>query len=127
MLTHETILEALRDAFGPRYGADGGVSLIARYQNPALQLSERRAHIFLPDCHLLSRRDAGAYPKWGFAQEDDLTLLLERLTGLKAGNPGQLQVWHLGDLFDIWRARGGLGDAAEVDIISADFPEIVDR
>ncbi len=127
MLTHETILDTLRDAFDPKYGGDKGIALIARYDNPALKLSGRRAQIFLPDCHLLSRRDAPAYPKWGFKQEEDLALCLARLTTLKADSPGQLRVWHLGDIFDIWRARGGIGDAAEVDLISADFPEIVDR
>ena len=122
MLTHDNILNTFRQAFP----APDDVALVARYANPLLQLPRRRAHIFLPDCHLLSNDDLPFYPKNKFVQDADLLTLLEHLTVLKKDSPGMLQVWHLGDIFDIWRARGGLGPAAEVDKIAADHAPIID-
>lgn len=121
MLTHADIQAAFEQAF------PGAVHLVARYSDAALDLPGGRAHIFLPDFHLLNHEDAKAYPKSGFKQGDDLLTLLKRLAKLKNANPALLHVWHLGDIFDIWRARGGLGPAAEVNKIAADYAEIVDR
>lgn len=122
MLDHQTVQDALKAAFpGQR-----GISLVAQHADAQLSLPKRRVHVFIPDCHMLSAQDAAAYPKTGFFQDAHLLKLLKGLTQLKADNPGQLMVWHLGDLFDIWRARGGRGPAAEVDHIAADHSEIVD-
>ena len=127
MLTHQTIRTSLERSFNQRYGAGQGVTLVARYVNPALQLQGMRSQIFFPDFHLLNDQDSLAYPNWGFDQDEDLLLALKVVARLKDGNPGQLQVWHLGDLFDIWRARSGLPPNEEVDRISHDHREIIDR
>ncbi len=122
MLNHQDILEKLRSAFP----GGKGVTLVARYADDALKLPTRRAHIFIGDCHMLNNEDTQAYPKYQFLQSEDLQTLLKALTELKADSPGQLRVWHLGDLFDIWRARGGIGPSAEVDRITRDRHEIID-
>ena len=122
MLNHQDILEKLRGAFP----GEKGVTLVARYADDALKLPTRRVHIFISDCHMLNNEDTLAYPKYQFLQSEDLQTLLKALTELKADSPGLLRVWHLGDLFDIWRARGGIGPAAEVDKITRDQHEIID-
>lgn len=122
MLDHQKILDHLTAAFP----GEGGVSLVAQHADGELRLPKRRVHVFLPDCHLLTAEDAAAYPKTGFFQGADLLTVLKALTKLKAQHPGQLTVWHLGDLFDIWRARGGRGPAVEVDRIAAEYSEVVD-
>lgn len=121
MLTHADIQAAFEQAF------PDAVHLVARYADEALDLPGGRAHLFLPDFHLLNHEDAKAYPNSGFKQGDDLLRFLKGLATLKDENPAMLRVWHLGDIFDIWRARGGLGPAAEVNKIAADYAEIVDR
>lgn len=121
MLIHKDILKSLQTAFPDE------VHIVARYATPHLELPGGRAHLFLPDFHLLNDEDALAYPNNGFVQDEDLLQLLKRLARLKKNNPAMLLVWHLGDLFDIWRARGGLGPAAEVDKIRADHGTIIDR
>lgn len=126
MLSHDEIREALTQGFQPKYGADVAVNEIARYQNAALGLPRRRAQVLLPDLHLLGQHDAPAYPKWGFLQDEDVKTCLDALAKLKTDNPGKLRVWQLGDLFDIWRARGGRGDAAEVNGIAADHADILE-
>ena len=122
MLDHQTVLDALKAAFPGQHG----VSVVARHADAALKLPKRRVHVFLPDCHMLTAEDAAAYPNTGFFQGADLLKLLKTLTRLKADHPGELTVWHLGDLFDLWRARGGRGPAAEADHIAAAYSEIVD-
>lgn len=126
MLTHDDIARSLKKKFDREYRAAHGVCLIARYFNPGLGLPSGRAQVFLPDFHLLNREDAAAYPNWGFKQDRDLLRMLRALRDLKKDAAGQLQVWHLGDLFDIWRARGGLGSAAEVDRTAADYYEAME-
>lgn len=123
MLTHQDILDKLRVTFPE----ENGVALVARYADNDLQLPERRAHIFIGDCHMLNDDDTLAYPKYQFLQEQDLNRLLSGLIKLKKDSPGHLRVWHLGDLFDVWRARGGLGDEAEMAKIASDRHEIVDK
>ncbi len=122
MLNHQKVLETLKSAFP----YDRGVSLVARYADSQLQLPGGRAHIFIGDCHMLNKQDAEAYPSYRFLQDRDLRTLLIGLTTLKKDSPGQLKIWHLGDLFDIWRARGGLGPATEVGRITEAHSEICD-
>ncbi len=129
MITHETVTNTLRGVFpaNPDQPGDNGLYLVARYRDPALGLQRRRACFFIPDTHLLSREDAGAYSHYHFTQEVDLSQLLEVLCELKNSNRGDIDVFQLGDLFDVWRARGGLGDREEVDEITADFADIMVR
>src|SRR3990172_3281632 len=122
MLDHQTVLDALKRAFP----GEQGISLVAQHADARLSLPKRRLHVFIPDCHMLTAQDAAAYPKTGFFQDADLLKLLRTLTKLKAEHAGQLTVWHLGDLLDIWRARGGRGPAVEADHIAAEHSEIVD-
>ncbi len=123
MLTHGEIVEALRGAFPPAPGreGEGGVTLVARHVDPNLRLMGHGAHIFIPDCHLLSQADAADFPKNHFRLDDDFLAFLERLRDLKAANDADLEVWQLGDLFDIWRASGGEGAKEQVDRIVADY------
>jgi len=128
MLTHDEVLESLHNLFpsNPNHPEGGGVTLVARYNNANVQLPSRRTHIFIPDCHLLNQEDAGAYPKYHFVQDVDLRSFLDGLRQLKAGRRGELIVWHLGDLFDVWRARGGRSAKEEVDEIAAQYGPIID-
>ena len=121
-VTHADVLAALQDAF-PDRPSRPGVSLVAQYASPELALPGGRVQVFVPDCHLLTTADAAVYPDNHFRLGDDLLTLLQGLTRLKRAFRGQLMVWQLGDLFDIWRARGGRGDKAEVDAIVAEYAE----
>jgi UDP-2,3-diacylglucosamine pyrophosphatase LpxH len=122
MLDHQQVLDGLKEAFP----GEQGISLVAQHADPGLKLPKRRLHVFIPDCHMLAAQDQAAYPNTGFFQGAELLKLVNVLAKLKADNPGQLTVWCLGDLFDIWRARGGRGPAAEVDLIAAAYNQIVD-
>jgi UDP-2,3-diacylglucosamine pyrophosphatase LpxH len=125
MLTHADVLTALQASF-PADAAHPkrfGVGLVAQYADPGLALPRGRVHIFIPDCHLLSQPDLVVYPKNHFQLDAELLTLLECLKQLKQDNRGDLLVWHMGDLFDIWRTRGGRGDQAEVDAIAAAYKQ----
>lgn len=123
MLTHADVLTALKDAFPPDAAHPGqfGVGLVAQYADPALGLPGGRTHIFIPDCHLLSPPDLLVYPNNHFQLDAELLTLLECLKQLKKDFRGELLVWHMGDLLDLWRARGGRGDQAEADAITAAY------
>lgn len=128
MITHDEIRDKFVGVFpkGPDELGDrdtDGVILVSRYKNPMLKLPRRRAHVFIPDCHLLSRRDAAQYPHYHFVLKEEIKRFLENLTELKANRRGELSVWQLGDLFDVWRALGGRDPKAEIDEITADFAE----
>lgn len=125
MLTHAEILAALELMFpaDPAHPDRFGVGLVAQYADPGLALPGGRAHIFIPDCHLLSAADVAVYPNNHFRLTEALKTLLKGLTALKNAHRGDLLVWHLGDLIDLWRTRGGRGDQAETDAIAAEFAE----
>ncbi len=125
MLTHADVLTALEDSFplDAAHPERFGVALVAQYADPALALPGGRVHIFVPDCHLLSPPDLAVYPKNHFQLDAELLTMLQCLRQLKKDNRGELLVWHMGDLFDIWRATGGRGDQAEVDAIAAAYKD----
>ena len=125
MLTHDDIRLFFFSVF-PEGQPGGGVAMVSRYLNSGLQLPGGRAHIFIPDCHLLTTDDANCYPKYHFQLKDDLELFLKGLKDLKISNRGEVTVWSLGDLFDLWRARGNLGDKGELDAITAEYAPIMD-
>lgn len=125
MLTHDDIYSSFLSVF-PESRSGGGVPMVSRYYNGGLQLPAGRAHIFLPDCHLLTCDDAAFYPKYHFMLKDDLERFLRGLKDLKAGKRGELTVWCLGDLFDLWRARSNLGDKGELDAITAEYAPIME-
>ncbi len=128
MLTHEDIQARLGGAFPdvPEQPEQLRVVLVARLQDLALQLPTGRSHIVIPDCHLLTPADARVYPQNHFMLDTELGRLCAALRDLKAARRGELTVWHIGDLFDIWRARGGRDPKTEVDGISASYAETLD-
>jgi UDP-2,3-diacylglucosamine pyrophosphatase LpxH len=102
-MSHTALLKALRECFPS--GANGpGVSLIARLNDAALNLSrDRRVHVFIPDCHIVPPEDLES---WGSsvctpANLKALSRLLAALARL--GTNTEVVVWQLGDLFDFWR------------------------
>jgi UDP-2,3-diacylglucosamine pyrophosphatase LpxH len=118
MLSHGEILAALQNEF-PR-GAPGqppdGVFLVARLQESGLGLDEPTPYVFIPDVHLVPRKDAEAFP-WVTArpsQVDGLTRLAGVLGRLRQTD-ASLRVWQLGDCFDLWRT-GGMGGAVADDV-----------
>jgi UDP-2,3-diacylglucosamine pyrophosphatase LpxH len=123
MPTHTQILTALQQQFpaDPLHPERFGVALVAQYAEPALALPGGRAHIFIPDCHLLTPPDMAAYPNNHFQLDNDLLTLLTGLRDFKNAHRGDVLIWHMGDLFDAWRARGGRGDRAEIDAIAAAY------
>ncbi len=123
MLTHADVLIALEASFptDTAHPERFGVGLVAQYASPGLALPAGRVQVFIPDCHLLAPPDLAVYPNNHFQLDAELLTLLECLRQLKKDNRGELLVWHMGDLFDIWRTRGGRGDQAEVDAIAAAY------
>ncbi|MEO8451297.1 MAG: metallophosphoesterase, partial [Gemmatimonadota bacterium] len=123
MLSHAEILASLRQRFpvDPAFPERFGVALVAQYSEPALGLPAGRTHIFVPDCHLLTDQDAAVYRNNHFQQADGLETMLRGLRDLKIAHRGELIVWHLGDLFDVWRALGGRGDVAEIAAIAGRY------
>jgi UDP-2,3-diacylglucosamine pyrophosphatase LpxH len=128
MLTHDDIQACLATAFpaDTAQPARPNVALVARLQDAALQLPTARCHIVIPDCHLLTPADARVYPNNHFMLDEELGRLCAGLRDLKAVHRGELTVWHIGDLFDIWRARGGRGPKAEVDRIAEHYATALD-
>lgn len=121
MINHQDIQNTLQTTFANL----GNATLLSRYADPQLQLTERQTHVFVPDFHLLSHEDAREYPNQRFPHDGDVIRLLEQLRDLKKANPHTFFVWHIGDLFDIWRARGGRGPTAEGRAIIHDHAEII--
>lgn len=114
-MTHDDIFQALETEF------PGEITLVSRYADPALALPGPRAHVFIPDCHLLTPGDAARFPDYHFILDDELDRFLTALTGLKSVHRGELMVWHLGDIVDEWRALGGRGAEAEIDAIAGHY------
>ena len=117
-MDHDTIRDALERAFPAR--------LIAPYHDEGLRLPGGRAHVFLPDCHLMTEADDAVYKRNHCVLTEQLTAVLEQLRDLKTEHRGELTVWHLGDLMDVWRCRSGTDDQSRVDAISADRAAIID-
>lgn len=131
MITHDEIRDKFVGVFqkGPAELGDrdkDGVILVCSYKNPMLKLPRGRAYVFIPDCHLLSHKDAKKYPHYHFVLNDEIKLFLKRLTELKADRRGELSVWQLGDLLDVWRALGDRDPKAKIDEITANFAEACD-
>lgn len=125
MLSHDEIYNCLAEAFPP----DGrsGTQLVARCLLKALELDPGRAFVFLPDCHLLTKADSSKYPKNHFDLDAELRRLIDALVTLKAAHRGQLSVVHLGDLFDIWRARGQTTNKGKTDRIASQYSDVMEK
>jgi UDP-2,3-diacylglucosamine pyrophosphatase LpxH len=124
MITHEQILVNLIQAFPPTNpGENARVYTVSRHKDETLGLPEDVAHVFIPDLHLLTSADASTYPKHHFVQDEDFKTFLKKLCELKTRWLEKFEVYQLGDLFDIWRARSGT-DKEKVDAIRMKLREI---
>jgi len=123
MLEHDEVEQFLAATFPPQ-GPDVGLRLVARWANPDLGLPEGRARIFIPDIHLLSNAAARRFPNTGFRMKEEFTRFLKALTGFKNIHPGDLDVFQLGDFFDIWRTKGS-NSKKKVDEVAADHGELL--
>lgn len=124
MIGHDEIEQFLAASFPPQ-GADAGLRLVTRLADPGLSLPPGRARLFIPDLHLLSKQAAKTFPNTGFRLTKELTRFLKALAAFKDSNPGELQVFQIGDLFDIWRTKGSGGSKRKVDDVSADHGELL--
>ena len=128
MINHDELLASLRPLFPDAPGAPG-IKLIGRYRDAALNLASRWTLVFLPDMHLLDDADATSYPKYHFSrnpQGTNLEATLRALATLRGQRPGQLLVYQLGDLFDVWRARSGATEKLKVDSIAGAHSAVID-
>jgi UDP-2,3-diacylglucosamine pyrophosphatase LpxH len=124
VISHAEIEQFLSENF-PARSPNDGLRLVARYADPGLSLPAGRARIFIPDLHLLSEEAAKQFPNTGFRLEASLTRFLRALAAFKELHPGDLQVFQIGDLFDIWRIKGPGGPKRKVDTITADHGELL--
>lgn len=124
MIGHAEIETFLASEFPPQ-GTTAGLRLVARYEDAALGLPAGRARIFLPDLHLLSKDAATRFPKTGFRRGPELVRFLKALARFKDQNAGDLQVFQMGDLFDIWRIKGK-NSKRKVDDTSADHAQLLE-
>jgi UDP-2,3-diacylglucosamine pyrophosphatase LpxH len=125
MIGHDEIEHFLSANF-PAQGPDKGLRLVARYAEPAMGLPAGRARLFIPDIHLLSVIAGLEFPKTGFRLDTELTRFLKALAAFKTANPGELDVFQIGDIFDIWRVRGSGGSKRKVEDIAADHAEVLE-
>jgi hypothetical protein len=100
--THDEVLNDLLDAF------PGEVFLVGRYADPALELGDG-LRVFLPDLHWMSRsalqRFPGGYEFNGRSAKGGAPLfgtLLDLLETWRESDP-TVEVYQLGDSFDLWR------------------------
>ena len=111
-LSHEQILAELESEY-PRSSAAGkpeGVFLLARLKDDALGMNDPTPHVFLPDCHLVTRRGATRFPR--VTSDEEQVAALERLLQLVVRlrtRDSNLVFWQLGDLVDLWR----IGEAGQ--------------
>ena len=105
-LTHDQILVELQAEY-PRsagQGAPDGVFLLARLNDEALGMTDSTPHVFLPDCHVVTKRAALRFPRVTSDEEQvgALERLLRVILRLRGKDPS-LVFWHLGDFVDLWR------------------------
>lgn len=117
MLTHQQVADHFSSALSD-------VTLVARLEDDALDLPAG-VDVFIPDCHILSPEDGARFPKSAFRQAEALEKFLKRLHELqRSAGDGAVQVWHVGDVFDIWRSSRANDPAAAIDGIGAAFPTL---
>lgn len=124
VLGHAEILAALQTAF------PSGVFLLARLHDPTLRLSDRTPHVFIPDTHIVPLREIKNWPGRVLppSRTDRLKALLGALDRLRKEDPS-ITVWHLGDLFDLWRTGpvAGLGTSDRLERLNRDWSDLMDR
>jgi hypothetical protein len=107
-LTHADILAALQAEYPGDSAANqqGGVFLVARLKDAAIGMDDPAPHIFLPDCHLVTKSGAKRFPR--VTADEPQVAALERFLRLVrtlAGQDSSLTFWQLGDLVDLWRVE----------------------
>lgn len=127
MITHDELYDCLVKAFpaAPERPGTPAVTLLARYDDPALELPNGVAHVFLPDCHMLTPADAQAFSKYVFHLDGDLEILLKALAGVYRDRSDEMIFYQLGDLLDLWRTLGGGGDTLEARAIAAHYTRVM--
>jgi UDP-2,3-diacylglucosamine pyrophosphatase LpxH len=92
------------------------VELVARLVDPRINFPQSsELHVFIPDVHLITaaRRAQGGY-LYGANYPDLLESVVRALAGLKkdAAPAGEIVVYQIGDLYDLWRQVDGLDPEA---------------
>jgi UDP-2,3-diacylglucosamine pyrophosphatase LpxH len=95
-----------------RLQAVASVQLVARLQDDRLNFPQAgELHVFIPDIHLITaaRRIEGGYT-YGTNHPALLEAVVKALRALKldAAPAGEVVVYQIGDLFDLWRQVDGL-------------------
>jgi UDP-2,3-diacylglucosamine pyrophosphatase LpxH len=95
-----------------RLQAIARVQLVARLQDDRLNFPRAgELHVFIPDIHLITaaRRVEGGY-QYGTNHPALLLMVVKSLRALKleAAPAGEVVVYQIGDLFDLWRQVDGL-------------------
>lgn len=95
-----------------RLQAIASVQLVARLQDDRLSFPQtNELHVFIPDIHLITaaRRAEGGY-KYGTNHPALLEAVVGSLRALKLASApaGEVVVYQIGDLFDLWRQVDGL-------------------
>src|ERR1017187_3795134 len=88
------------------------VQLVARLRDERLNFPQvNELHVFIPDIHLITaaRRVEGGY-QYGTNHPALLLTVVKSLRALKleAAPAGEVVVYQIGDLFDLWRQVDGL-------------------
>jgi UDP-2,3-diacylglucosamine pyrophosphatase LpxH len=101
------------------------VSLVARLRDPRLGFpGEARLNVFLPDIHLVTPR---RQYRFGTNSPELLTAVVRGLRDFRAAAAGEVVVYQLGDLLDLWRETGGLDPDEDVaSAIEDAHPELMD-
>jgi UDP-2,3-diacylglucosamine pyrophosphatase LpxH len=106
------------------------VQLVASLRDERLNFPQTgELHVFLPDIHLITgaRRSEAGY-KYGANYPDLLLTVVKRLRALKlaAAPDGEVVVYQMGDLFDLWRQVDGLDpDANAASAIQNDQADLL--
>jgi len=95
-----------------RLRAIASVQLVARLQDDRLNFPQaNELHVFIPDIHLITadRRMEGGY-QYGTNHPELLLTVVNALRALKLASApaGEVVVYQIGDLFDLWRQVDGL-------------------
>jgi len=102
------------------------VSLVARLRDRRLGFpDETRLNVFIPDIHLVTPR---RQYRFGTNSPELLTAVVRGLRDFRTvAAPGQVTVYQLGDLLDLWRETPGLDPDADVaSAIEDEHPDLME-
>ena len=87
-------------------------------QRPNEELSDRLT-IIVPDMHLLEKGKTDDFWDGNPAHEQRFLDFMQFLVGVRNSEGPDLEIIHIGDLYDLWQARGN------TNLISAAYPDIL--